>query len=475
MSRRRTNKISKAQPLDPNIAAGHTKPKPTDTVGSPGTAVFSGYVVNNEKDSRLSSSERYTTYSEMLANTAIVAQGVRYFLNMVGKAGWHAEPADDSAEAEEKAELVTEMMYDMLTPWHRIVRRTAMYNFWGFSIQEWTAKVREDGVIGLLDIEPRSQKTIEKWDLDTAGRVLGVVQRNPQDGSEVYLPREKIVYTVDDTLNDSPQGLGLFRHLIKISKRLERYELLESWGFETDLRGMPIARGPFSAMEEMITQGSLTRAQATALQQPMLEFIESHNKNPELGMILDSATYSTSDERNAPSSVRQWDVEILQGEPQGQKEVAASIERLNREMARVLGVEQMLLGGDSTGSFALAKDKSQSLGLTIDATLQSVRETMEKDLLDPIWKLNNWDPKLKPTFVIEKVQYRDIEQVVNTLEILARAGAPLSPDDPSINEIRDLVGLSHQSEPVLLDPDLMLEDNPLVPEQPPKKEESDKE
>ncbi len=458
-TRRDNRKIRKQNlaVLDPNIRAGHPTPQPTDTVGSPGVAVFGGAVVNNEKDSRLQGIQKYTSYSDMLANTSIVAAGVRFFINMVSRAGWHAEPADDSAEAAEKAEFVTDVMHDMLTPWHRIVRRAAMYCFWGFSIQEWTAKIREkDGLIGLLDIEPRAQKTIEKWDLDVAGRVLGVVQRNPQNGQEVYLPREKIVYTVDDTLNDSPEGLGLFRNLIKLSVKLERYELLESWGFETDLRGMPIARGPFTAMEEMITNGTLTRAQATALQQPMLDFIESHNRNPELGMLLDSATYSTADERNAPSAVRQWDVEILQGEPQGQKEVAAAIERINREMARVLGVEQMLLGGDSTGSFALAKDKSQSLGLIIDSCLQSVRETMEKDLLRPIWDLNNFDPKLKPTFVIEKVQYREIEQVVNALETLARAGAPLAPDDPAINEIRELIGLSEQSDPVMMDPDLTL-------------------
>jgi len=477
---RRNNRIRKAAPLDPNIAAGHSTPQPTDTVGAPGVAVYAGQVVNNEKDSRLQGQERFTSYSEMLANTAIVAAGVRFFINMVSKAGWHAEPADDSSEAEEKAELVTEMMHDMLTPWHRIVRRSAMYCFWGFSIQEWTAKIREeDGAFGLLDIEPRSQKTIEKWDIDTTGRVMGVVQRNPQTGAEVYLPREKIVYTVDDTLNDSPEGLGLFRHLIKLAVKLERFELLESWGFETDLRGMPVARGPFTQMEEMVTQGALTRAQATALQQPMLDFIESHNRNPELGMILDSATYSTADERNAPSSVRQWDVEILQGEPQGQKEVAAAIERINREMARVLGVEQMLLGGDSTGSFALAKDKSQSLGLIIDSCLQSVRETMEKDLLTPIWTLNGWDDKLRPTFVIEKVQYREIQQVVDALETLARAGAPLAPDDPAINEIRELIGLSEQSEPVLLDPDLALGGTniPGMPTQPgaePKPKEGEK-
>jgi len=55
-------------------------------------------------------------------------------------------------------------MYDMERPWHRVVRRAAMYRVYGYSWQEWIAKKRDDGVIGYLDIEPRTQSTITRWE-----------------------------------------------------------------------------------------------------------------------------------------------------------------------------------------------------------------------------------------------------------------------------------------------------------------------
>lgn len=459
------DRFRKAQPLDPSVRGetqGGSK-SPFKSVGAPGTAIYGGYLIEKEKDSDLKGQQKYITFSNNLTNVSIVGAGVRYFTNLVAKAEWSVEPADDSAAAEDMAEQVKEIMDDMTTPWHRVIRRAAMYVFYGFSVQEWTAKRNEDGTVGMLDIEPRPQVTIERWDVDTSGTVLGVVQRNPQTQEEIYLPRTKCVYLVDDTLNDSPEGLGLFRHIAKACKTLQRYELLEAWGFETDLRGVPIARGPFTLLEQMVTTGQLTQTQVASLKQPMLDFIESHNRNPELGMLLDSQTYTTTDERGTPSTVRQWDVDLLQGSPGTAAEVAAAIERLNREIARVLGVEQLLLGSDSKGSHALAKDKTQQFGLLVDATLKELKEVFERDFLDPLWTLNGWDPELKPSFKIEKIQYRDIEQITTALAELSRAA--LAPDDPATNEVRALLGLSDAPEPD--EADLALFQQSLLPPVPP--------
>ena len=462
---RRTKPVQKAEILGGSTGVDANNPGPFSVVGAPGTAIYGGQLVSKEKESSLQGRQKYITFSNMLANTAIVAAGVRYFTDLASKAEWSVEAADDSSKAEEMAELVQEIMGDMTTPWHRVIKRLSMFGMYGFAVAEWTAKRRDDGVIGLLDIEPRSQKTIEKWELDMSGTVTGIIQTDPQTGKEIYLPRGKCIYVVDDTLDDSPEGLGLFRHLVKIASRLEKYELLEHWGFETDLRGVPVARGPFTDMEVMVKAGTLSRAQATALKAPMLDFIENHNRSPELGMLLDSKTYQTTDERSTPSAVRQWDVELLKGDPQSVEEIAAAIERLNREMARVLGVEQLLLGSDSAGSHALSKDKTQAFGLMVDSAIKEMKEVMERDLLDTLWSLNGWDDELKPSFKIEKIQYRDIEQVTGALEQLSRAGFTMDANDPAGNEIRAILGLSERPEQEEIDMDLALNGiNPMLPD-----------
>ncbi len=459
------------QPVAKEVAGGPTGVDPVSvtpfrTVGAPGTAIYGGYIASKEKDASLRGAQKYITFSNMLANTSIIAAGVRYFVNLVAKAEWTVEPADDTAEAEAVADMVEATLADMTSPWHRVIKRLAMYVMYGFAVAEWTAKRNEDGSIGFLDIEPRSQKTIEQWEVDESGTVTGFIQTDPQTQERIYLPRGKCIYLVDDTLDDSPEGMGLFRHLVKLAGQLEKYELLEAWGFETDLRGIPVARGPFTDLEVMVTNGTLTRKQANTLQAPMLDFIENHNRNPSLGVLLDSKTYQTSDEKGTPSAIPQWSVELLKGDPQSTEEVAAAIERKNREMARVLGVEHLLLGGDGGGSESLSRDKTQSFGLLVDSALKEMKEVAERDLLNPLMALNGVNPDLKPSLSVEKLQFRDVDQITGALETLSRAGFGMDVNDPAGNAIRAQVGLPERPEQDDVDMSLTLnEPNPMLPEE----------
>lgn len=434
------------------------KPRPFEQMGAPGFAVFGGFLQEDEKDHTLTGREKYRTFSNMLANVCIVGAGVRFFLNVVGKCEWKSQPADDTEDAKKLADLVKEIMDDMETPWANVVRRAAMATFYGFAVQEWTAKKREDGVIGYLDVEPRAQVTVEQWDTDPDGNVLGVVQRAPQDSRAIYIPRGKLIHTVDDSLNDSPEGLGLFRHLAKSVRKLERYEILEGWGFETDLRGVPIGRAPLKDLKEAVKAGRLTKEDAEALVRPVKDFVEKHIKSPTLGLLLDSTVQRSTGSDQTPSNNKQFDVELLKGDggSQAHAEIAQAIERVIRDMARVMGVEHLLLGADSKGSHALAQDKSQSFGMIVDSCLLLVAQTMQRDFLGPLFLMNGWDKKLMPKLVVGKAQFREITEITAALESLAKAGAPLQPDDPATNEVRELLGLTAQKPLEEIDPNLFL-------------------
>ena len=300
-------------------------------------------------------------------------------------------------------------------------------------------------MLTLADVAPRAQVTIERWDTDDQGKVLGAIQESPQTSEAIYLPRAKLLYLVDDTLNDSPEGYGLFRQLVAPSKRLARYEQLEGFGFETDLRGIPIARGPYKALAEAEVKNEITKEDRAALEKPLTDFVQKHIRTTEQGVRLDSAVYTAQDESERPSNAPMWNLEILQGSSTSFAENAAAIERLNREIARILGVEQLLLGSD-TGSYALSRDKTHAFYLLVDGALTEIREAVETDLLGALWRLNGWPVEMMPEITTEAVSYTDVEQVAATLRDMATAGAVLAPDDPAINEVRDLMGLSHQDD-----------------------------
>lgn len=433
------------RPLESNFGAllggrRQTRVNPTDTLGSPGTAIYGGYVVENEKDSTLTDRERYKTFSEALANTAVVAAGVRYFLNLAAGATWTFEPAETPA-GEDFAERAERMMTeDPVTSWPRVVRRAAMYRFYGFSIQEWTARRDDEGALTFADIAPRAQITIERWDVNTDGTVNGMVQRNPQNQQEIYLPRGKTIYMVDDTLNDSPMGLGLFRHIVEPVRRLNRYEQLEGFGFESDLRGIPIGRAPYAELRARVESGEITAAQAIKAVAPIEEFIKKHVRKPDLGLLLDSEVFVTTDDATRPSSEKKFDLSLLDGSQTSLPEVAAAIQRINLEIARVLGIESLLMGDGTGGSFALAKDKTSQFSLTIDATLNELVDAFTTDLLDVLWMLNGWPEEEKPKIKVESVQYRSIEEITAAIRDIANSGAMLEPNDPIINFIRGLLG-----------------------------------
>lgn len=420
-----------------------TRVSPTVAIGVMGTPVYGGYVQSHETNPELKFRRRYKTYSEIMVNTSIVAASIRYYLNLVSKTGWTVEPAEDSGDrGKEIADMVENALYDMDTPWHRVVRRAAMYRFFGFGLQEWTAKRRDDGQLGFKDVQARSAFTIERWDVDEQGTVFGVTQRSPQDNREIYLPRSRLIYMVDDAMNDSPEGLGIFRHLVGPARRLARYEQLEGIGFETDLRGIPIGRAPLALMQQAVDNGTMDPAVRDRIVANIGEFIRSHLKNPERGLLLDSQPFTGQDDQRFPSNIQQWGLELARGDDMAMDDMNRAIDRVNRELARIIGTEHLLLGDGDRGSEALSQDKSHNFALIVESTMTEIAEVMEKDFVMPILNLNGIDEELQPTLKTHPVHFRSVEDVTKSLKDMAASGAMLAPDDPAIKEVRDLLGLS---------------------------------
>jgi hypothetical protein len=447
---------------------GSTRVGPTSTAGSSaddlGGIDGSGYPTSHEKRPNLRGRQRFITYNALVADTVIIATGVRYFLNLIANAEWVFQPAqDENGEplpgAEDAAAFVKEVLNDMESSWSKVVRRAARFRFQGFSWQEWTAKKREDGRLGFLDVESRPASTIERWDLDEGNSVQGVTQYIT-GRPETYLPRGKSLYLVDDVLEDQPEGTGLLRHLVRSSDRLKAYEELEALAFETDLRGIPIGRAPLQELRKAVEEGKLTSDQVRKARSAVDNFVKNKLLNKTKGATLDSATFNaiTADGGTTPSSVRKWDVELLKGESQGQAEAASAINRLNLEMARMLGVEHLMLGSDGTGSLALIGGKLSSFFLLVSSTLGEIAEAVDRDLIAVICALNGIDKELWPKSQPQEIDVNDIETVGRLLADLANAGATLQPEDPAIDAVRGRVGLPPAPPP----PELSPEDQALV-------------
>lgn len=440
-------------------AAFGRKAGPSETVGVGGTRIVGGYIQSDETNARLTGTRKYKTFGDMIVNVDIVATGIRYFLDLISRPKWRVVPKDQSAGAKDAAELIESCLQDCETPWSRIVRRAGMHRFYGFAICEFIAKKRPDGTVGILDLERRPQRTIERWDLDEVGRLRGVWQVDPNNGREIYLPSSKILHFADDTFSDSPEGLGLLRNCVAATDMLVNYERLEGVGFETDLRGVPIGRAPLLELEQQVEAGTISRAQADAATSGLKTLVEKHGRTFNLGMLFDSATYRGLDASGSISGVNKWGLELINGGSTSSQFIGQSIERQLLRIARLLGVEHLMIGGSTSGSQALSRDKSTNYALVGQSTLDEIVGVVEWQLVPRLLDLNGIPQELAPDISTDKLAWRDIEQITGALGQLATAGCPMKPGDKAEGEVYELIGLS----PPERDPDEDAADASLLP------------
>lgn len=425
---------------------------PTQLAGSDGVSAPGGYLWRGERDPELVGRRLWLQFSDAIANSIVVSAAARYFLNLTAGTEWEAQPRDPTAlgagarkDAQRAADILTEGLFeaDMARPWSAIVRKHALYKFYGFAISEWAVKQRADGMVVFSAIEHRPQYTIQWWDkIDEQEPLQGVVQLT-RIGKTYYIPRQRMFYCVDDTLTDSPDGIGMMRHLIGHVKRLQKYEQLEGIGFESDLRGIPLSRAPISDLQSLATSANKPAGWVEEQVQPLVDFGRAHLRTEDLSMVLDSAPYKNPD--GTISSVPKWAMDLMKGDGGPLEQVAAAINRVNTEIARVLGAEFMMMGSTSSGSHSMHADKTDQFGNLIQSTLGELAAFAKNDLARPLVALNGLDPDLlTPTLLPGAVSTEEVSQVTTSLLQLAQAGAPLMPGDPAIDQIRARLHLAAQ-------------------------------
>ena len=163
-----------------------------------------------------------------------------------------------------------------------------------------------------------------------------------------------------------------------------------------------------------------------------------------------------------------WDVDLLSSTASSHDAIARSIERLTREMARIIGVESLLLGEKGAGSLALSRDKTAQFSLLVDGSLKELSESFKNDLVSIIFDLNGWDKKLMPTLKTEAIRYRDVNDITQSLTDLAQAGAPLNPQDDAVGEVFDIMGLTRPNVDLMqaeIDASIQVSSEPESPEE----------
>lgn len=116
-----------------------------------------------------------------------------------------------------------------------------------------------------------------------------------------------------------------------------------------------------------------------------------------------------------------------------------SIERYNREMLFNLQTSVLSLGSNSQGSFSLAENSTNLLGLFIQNVFSVIQSDFEK-AIKLLWEMNGADMAKLPTLEFDDIDERDLKVFAEAWTKLVGAGA-VTVDEESEAQIRKDFGM----------------------------------
>jgi hypothetical protein len=428
--------------------------KAAKAAGTDGVASYMGYLRSGEDHRDLRGSAKWLTYSNAM-HVGVVATGIRFFLNLLGGTKWSVIPDEYAGkEGRKAADIVQAGLIDapMMRPWPQVVRKAALYRLLGFSLHACAMRRRKDGIVVFSAIEHRPQHTIEKWHrANESAQWTSVTQRSAQTGKEIDIPLDECWLLTDDTLTDSPEGVGVMRHVIELVRRLGVYEDLEGKAYAEDLGGMPIGRAPLAEIELENKGKTAAEIQSNKMARTaqLRDSLSKRLKEPEVSqwLLLDSDLYTNPD--GSKAGTPKWGIEMLRSETVNLPDINTVIGRLELQIARVLGTEFTMMGGSSAGSYSMHEDKTTMFATNLQATLDEVSWSATMQLARRLVARNGIDPDATPQLVAEPIATENVLAATQALANLTMAG--LRPDDPVRNVIRDRLRLPAEPEGMAFD------------------------
>lgn len=407
-------------------------------VGVSGLNRSNGYIYE-EFQPQLMGSKANKVFREMSDNDPIVGSMLFAIDMFMRKVGWNIEAASESPEDEGNATFLRECKDDMSTTWPDFISEVNTMLTFGWSWFEILYKRREDrigkdgnavskfsdGRIGWRKFDTRSQESWDKWVFDEKGdgALLGLVQRPAPDYTERYIPIRKSLLFRTTSRKDNPEGRSVLRNAYRPWYFKKRIEEIEGIGVERDLAGLPFAEVPAEMM------AADARDEDKAMLASIVQLVKNVRRDQTEGVVWPQ----TWNDQGAP----QYTFKLLNSGGTRQFSTDSIITRYEQRIAMTVLADFILLGNDSTGSFALSTTKSGMFQATLGAWLDIIQDVLNNYAVPRLFRLNGVDGPF-PRFVHEPVQQPSLADLATFVAALAGAGAQLFPDTDLENHFRKL-------------------------------------
>jgi hypothetical protein len=359
-------------------------------------------------------------------------------------------PSDDSDEAKKEAEFVESVLEDMDHSLDDHISEALSFLTFGFAAFEVVYKRRigpyeknpkkrskfTDGRIGIRKIAPRAQWTINRFDVDQqSGDLYGFYQDVSSGFGTNYIPMRKAILYRTTTINGDPSGRSILRNAYASYERLNAIQQYEAIGIERELAGIPHAEVPAEYLS-----ADATEAQQAVLNQ-MKEILRDLKFNEQGFLITPSDTYPGKD--GEPTNQKLVSVKLISSEGTRNIDIDPVVKRYQHDIARSVLAEFIMLGGGSNGSYALSKSKSDLFLRALESYINTIVDVLNKQLIEPLWRLNGLDFKYMPKIKAGDVAPHDLKELGGYLRNLNGANITIADDIDIVNALMDQAELPH--------------------------------
>ncbi len=336
-----------------------------------------------------------------------------------------------STDADKRAaETVEGALGDMSHSLSKALYQMASASMYGFDVHETVFKRRKDGYAGWSSWGLRRQETLDHWEADKNGRVMGFTQRPAPDYQlrTLWFDTKNrpsgaglAMHLVADDSDGSPEGRGALRPMYRYWYMVTQFELLAGIGVERGV-GFPV----FSRTDNPPV------ALSPEEQANLEEQAEAIRQN-EQAYVLE------------PPGIR-FRFEPMPGVDANS--YLAFIQRYNVWMLATALAEFVALGtGESSGSRALGGNKIDLFLKSLTGFQDRITETISRGPVQQLCRYNGWQPGQGgitdyPRVGLPAVKEYDLGKLGAFLKILANIGAfHATPEDEeyfrAITDLRD--------------------------------------
>lgn len=414
----------------------------TTELGRSGTIIQNGIISAEEYNRQLIGKAALAIFEEMRKSDANIHSALQLVKLPLMSATWDIQEAQDdegnSTDIDiEAAGLIRRELgvggQGRKVNWIDFLRQVLTFLDFGHSVFEkiyepcdYEGKPR----IGIAKIASRKQTTIYYW--ETPDHQPGITQillggqLNTAGSNSVGIPRDKLMYFINEREGDNYNGISLLRYCYRDWDIKKKLTLVNAVGLEKQAVGVP-------------------KITAKPGQTP--------NANDEIAAEQAVANMRANEKAflKLPASM---DVEMLDMKGNTTKDVLPTLALHKRAIYESILATFMDLGGSSgSGAKSLSGDLTSFFLKAEQAVANIIVETIAEDLIHQLCDMNYSNlPNGYPKLTVGTIGDDDVDSLATAVSALATAGV-LTPDPDLEDHIRSILRFPKLPEHLKEDPD----------------------